>query len=196
DVVAQCIPPDVDHLVRVVRCWDAPAVGPIPGPGDAEVLQATTNERQHLALVEFRDDPQPAARDQRLELVLVARETEEPVLLRDPLWNRLVLRAAAGVELVGRIELFAADAVEALVPCSVDVACGCARAPEPRNGRLVATICAGTDEVVKCQLEGDVQAGELRRVRRQQLGGGGDFCPGRRPAFSTGVVVAPGATAP
>src|SRR5262249_4110369 len=148
------------------------AVGPLPGPRDAEVLQATTNERKHLARVEFREDAQPAARDQRLELVLVAGEAEEPVLLGDARWNRLVLGAAAAVELVDRVELLASDAVEALVPRPVEVAGGRAGAPEPRHGRLMARIGAGAEEVVKCQLKGDVQVGEVCRVPRNQRRGG------------------------
>ena len=147
DVVGQRVDPDVHHLAGVARHRDPPAARPRPRAGDGEVLQARLDEAQHLVAPRCRDDAQPAAGDQVVELVAVAREAEEAVLLLDQLRHRAVVGAAAVDQLVLVVELLAADAVEPAVATRVEVPRRRwpARAGAPLQ---VAGVDAGADEVV------------------------------------------------
>lgn len=49
DVVAQCVPPDVDHLAGVARHRDAPAPGALGGTGDGKVAQPGGGKRRPVA---------------------------------------------------------------------------------------------------------------------------------------------------
>src|SRR5260370_29641333 len=80
DVVAQRVPPDVDHLAGVTGHADAPAAGPGDRPGRAEVLQAAGDEAEHLVATAGRLDPELARADQVVQLTGVAGWREEPIL--------------------------------------------------------------------------------------------------------------------
>ncbi len=105
-------------------------------------------------------DAQPPAGDEVVQHLAVARQPEEPVLLRHQL--RLgVMLAQRLVDQFGRlIELFAADTVEAFVVLAVQVVG--AGVPEPLHAGAVSGIAAGADEVVERQ----------RQWTRQRLEGG------------------------
>src|ERR1022692_5133427 len=118
-VVAERVPPDVDHLARIPGHRDAPAPRAAGGPGDREVGQAAADEGQHLVAAPGGLDPEPASGDLVVQQPGIPRKPEEPVLLADPLRSRAVLRAAAAGELGRGVELLAADAVEPLVVLTV-----------------------------------------------------------------------------
>src|SRR4029077_12579954 len=90
---------------------------------DAEVLEAACDERTRLVEPETWQDEVWLRVVEREQLVLVGGETEEGVLLFDPLGLRLVDRAQpVGRQLVFGLERLAADAVEARVDVLIDVA--------------------------------------------------------------------------
>ena len=90
----------------------------------------------------------------RLEqLVGVARQTKEVVFLLDHFGWSAVLRAQAVAQLVGRKELFAADAVQAAIVAAIDVAAALARFPERSDAGQVARVDRGSDEVVVRDVE-------------------------------------------
>src|SRR6185312_1965083 len=149
DVVAERIVPDVDHLRGVAGNRDAPAVGALARPRDAEILQAAPDEAEYLVLACLRDDSQRIRGDQRLQLLGVAREAEEVVLLLHYLWRDVVNRAEAIYQLILAVEQLAADAVQPTIVALVDVAVARARLPQLVDAGHVARIGAGADEVVE-----------------------------------------------
>src|SRR6202034_876110 len=72
DVVAQGIPPDIDHLARITGHGDAPAAGASRGTRGAEVLEAAGDEAEYLIAPCRGLDPQPARADQVAQLAGVA----------------------------------------------------------------------------------------------------------------------------
>lgn len=72
-----------------------------------------------------------------------------------------------GALFVGRVELLAADAVEALVVPAVQV--GGAGPPEPFDAGPVPGVGAGTDEVIKGERERSRQPGELGGVAVDEI---------------------------
>src|SRR6202034_3393425 len=121
DVVAQGIPPDVDHLVGITGHGDAPATGARRGTRCAEVVEPAGDETEHLIAPRCGLDPEPARADQVAQLAGVAGEPEEPVLLRDPLRPGPVLRAQAVRQLGWPVKLLASHAVQAFVLLSVQI---------------------------------------------------------------------------
>ncbi len=112
------------------------------------------------------------ALDQLTQLVGVAREAEEVVLLLDQLWSGQMLRTEAVDQFIFGVELLAADAVQALVGARVDVAVAVARLPELGDALQVARLDAGADEVVEREVQRLAQGAVVRGVALDQLGGG------------------------
>lgn len=164
DVVGQGVPPDVDHLVGVARNGDPPAAGSRGRPGDTDVGQAGSDEREDLVAAFSGFDPDPPGLQRLQNLVGVAGEPKEPVVLGDRLGRRLVLRAHAVDEFICGVELFAARAVQAFVAASVEVALGDAGLPQPLDAAGMAGVAAGTDEVIERQRQRRTQCGETVRV--------------------------------
>src|SRR5262249_17823391 len=152
-VVAERVPPDVDHLARVVGDGNAPAPGPGRGPRRGEVLKPALDEAENLVAPGRGLDPEPAGADKPVELVGVPGQAEEPVPPRSPLRLGHGFWAPAAPQFGRLVELLAADAVQALVVLQVQVAARRARAPEPFHSGPVSRIAAGADEVVERQRE-------------------------------------------
>src|SRR5215813_2684834 len=112
-VVAECVPPDVDDLARVARHFDAPVTRSRDGPGRAEILEPPGDKGQHLVPAAGWLDPQLAGADQVMQLPGVTGEPEEPVLLGYLLDRYAVVRAVTIGQFGARVELLAADAVQA-----------------------------------------------------------------------------------
>ncbi len=99
-----------------------------------------------------------------LDPFLVAGQTEEPVLLGDELEGSLVFGTPSLVELPGRVEAFASHAVVTLVGLLVEVSVLERRVPEVVDGRNVAGVGAGADEVVEAEIERSAETLEPPRV--------------------------------
>ena len=112
-----------------------------------------------------------------------------------------MVRAAPGGQLRRRVELLAADAVQALVVPAVQVAAGRAGPPQAFHARPVPRVAAGADDVVDRQAQRPGQAGERGGVRVDELL---DANPGgkrgehvlERVVIGTGLEPDPLATAP
>ena len=118
-IVDERVRPDVGDLPLVPRQRDAPGLA---RAADREVAQPARDEAPHLVEPERRlHEVRPLVVELE-QLVLIRRETEEVVLLLDPLGLRVVERAHAVDELLLGLEGLAADAVEAGVDVLVDVA--------------------------------------------------------------------------
>ena len=168
DVVAERVPPDVDHLARVARHRDAPATGAFRRAGHRDVVEPAGEEREHLVAALGGLDAQPPGLDGLAQRCGIARQPEEPVLFGDPLGWRVVLRAAAAGELGLGVELLAAHAVAALVAAAVEVVR--AGVPEPLDACAVARVAAGVQHVVEVEVVGLVQRGEGSGVAVDELG--------------------------
>ena len=129
------------------------------------------DEAQHLVLARLRHDAQRVGLDQRGELVGVAREAEEVVLLLDHFGARQVLGAEAADQLILGVELLAADAVEPAIGFSCRYRRSRAGLPELAHARRVALLGAGADEVVGRCAPRLAQRRENIRVARDELGG-------------------------
>src|SRR5206468_12525328 len=118
-IIDERIDPHVDDLAVVPRDRDAPGMARAT---EAEVLQATLDERARLVVTEARQDkvrPRVVEVEQGL---LKGGELEEVVRLLDSLGHSPVNGALAVDQLGLRLELFTADAVETGVDVLVDVA--------------------------------------------------------------------------
>ena len=147
EVVGEGVEPDVDDLRRIVGHRNAPATGTTGRPRHTDVFESTADEREDLVTIRLRMDLQLTARDQPVEVALVAGQAKEPVRLGDALDRRSVLGAAhdvpgAGDQFAAVVEALAADAVLALVRSPVEVAVGGACPPQPFDRRTVAGIGA------------------------------------------------------
>src|SRR5258708_24296493 len=110
-----------------------------------------------------------------MQLARVAGEAEEPVLLGYPLHRRAVVRALAIGQLVLRVELLAADAVQTFVSSAVQVAAGLAGPPQPLDAGPVPRVAAGANEVVEAERQVLAQPGESAGVAVDQLPGADSF---------------------
>src|SRR5208282_2800789 len=146
DVVAERVPPDVDHLAGIAGDGYAPAAGPGRGARRAEVLEPARDEAEHLVAPPGGLDPEPARADQVVQLAGVPGQPEEPVLLRDGLRLGAVFRAPAARQVGRPVELLAAHAVPALVVLQVQIAAGRAGLPQLLPPGPVPRLVAGADE--------------------------------------------------
>src|SRR6185503_10413410 len=128
-------------------------------------------EREDLGSARFGLDAKLVSSNELFEPPLVAREPKEPVSFLDELRRRGVLRTQARDELLVRVKLLAADAVQAAVRLFVDVAGRGAASPELLDGDRMSRIAPRLDEAVELDAElrceraeaGGVVADELRR---------------------------------
>lgn len=122
DVVGESVEPDVGDLGRIVRDRDTPSMSALDATGDADVVEAPTEEREGLDTKRLRRDPKLVRLDQLEQLLGVVGEPEEPVRLGNGLGEGVVFRAAP-VDEIGRVvELFATDAVRPGVVAPVEIA--------------------------------------------------------------------------
>src|SRR5262245_11968120 len=169
DVVGERVEPDVDHLRRISRHLDAPALRTFPRARNADVVEPGLDEGQHFVPPVLGLDAQPTSLDQVEELVLIARQAEEPVALDDQLRRLVVLRAKAVMQVAGMDERLAARAVEPLVVALVEItACG-TRGPKALDAGTVSRIGARADEVVSRQLQQGGEIDEPLRLLRDEL---------------------------
>ena len=151
----------------------APADGLLQ-PRDREIAQAALDERAHLVAARLGLNGRRRLRVPLEQLRRVLRQSEEVVLLLDPLDRRPVnladLLAVLGVDVVLGLRRLAADAVHAVVLGLVDVAGRCQPLPHLGDRRLVARL-GRADEVVvrdpdarprRLELLGDAVAVRLR----------------------------------
>ena len=118
EVVDERVRPDVGDLVGVPGDGDPPRQ---PFAADREVLQPARDEGPRLVRPEGGQREVGALVVEGEQLLLVGRQTEEPVPLLDPLRLDVVLGALAVDELLFRLEGLAAHAVEPRVDALVDV---------------------------------------------------------------------------
>src|SRR4029078_8231296 len=110
-VIGQRIEPDVDPMLRIPRERDPPRPA---GAADAEVPQPFPEPAQPLVAEGLRLAEARVPLEQLLQLLLVARQGEEVVLLPQPLqFQRRVVRAVAVDELRIGLELVVARAIPA-----------------------------------------------------------------------------------
>ena len=143
-VVDERVGPDVGDLALVPRQRDAPGLA---RAADREVLEAAGDEAPRLVVAEVRQHEVRPLVVEREQPVLVRGESEEVVLLLDVLDAIAVLGALAVDELVFRLELLAADAVQAGVDVLVDIAVVVDALEEVTDERLVAVIRGSDVEV-------------------------------------------------
>ena len=143
-VVDQGVEPDVGDVLRVPGDRDAPADR---RPGDREVLEALTDEPQHLVAAGLGLDGVRVGLVVLQQPVAVAGELEEVVLLPHPLHRPAVDRAVAVGQLVFGVVGLAGHAVEALVGAELDVAVVVDLLEHLLHGPVVAGL-GRADEVV------------------------------------------------
>ena len=143
-VVDERVSPDVGDLALVPRQRDAPGLA---RAADREVLQATRDEAPRLVVAERRQHEVGPLVVEREQPLLIRGEPEEVVLLLDVLDTVSVLGALAVDELVLRLELLAADAVQAGVHVLVDVAVVVDPLDEVTHELLVAVVRRSDEEV-------------------------------------------------
>ena len=143
-VVDERISPDVGDLALVPRQRDAPGLA---RAADREVLQAPRDEAPRLVVAERRQHEVRPLVVEREQPLLIRGQPEEVVLLLDVLDAVSVLGALAVDELVLRLELLAADAVQAGVYVLVDVAVVVDPLEEVTDELLVAVIRRADVEV-------------------------------------------------
>ena len=146
DVVEQRVEPDVEDLVGIPRDRDPPLQ---PRARERDVLQPLGDERARLVAELAREDEVRVLRRELLELLLEAREAEEPVVLALAVERDLVDRARVVLArlLVG-LEVRAAGAVPALVGALVDVAVVVDALEDLLHALLVARVGRADEEVV------------------------------------------------
>ena len=148
DVVCQRVEPHVDDLLRVAGYWYSPTARTLGAARYGQVGQRIGEKRQDLVFPVRGADAQPVGLDQLDQLILIAAEPEEVVGFRHPLRRSQVFRADAVGELRRRIELFAANAIQSLIPRRVDVARVGARMPQLVDRWQMARIRTRADEIV------------------------------------------------
>src|SRR5258707_2939268 len=131
---------------------------------DTEVGEPAFDEAQHLVATLLGEDVDGSRFDELVQAILMSGETEEVVLLFDDLGRGPVDRAAAADQLVVRVELFAADAVEAAVAFAIDVAARGAGAPQLGHSARMTRVAAGLNVVVEAEVECAAQSPELGGV--------------------------------
>src|SRR5581483_8673993 len=139
--------PDVGDLALVPRQRDAPGLA---RAADAEVVETPGDEGARLVVaIGRKHEVRPLVEDLEQPL-LVCRQTEEVVLLLDPLRRDVVDRALAVDEVSLGVERLAADAVEAGVDVLVDVAVVVDSLQEAADELLVALVARPDEEVDRC----------------------------------------------
>jgi 3-oxoacyl-[acyl-carrier protein] reductase len=101
----------------------------------------------------LREHAQRPRRKQFGELIRIAGESEEVVLLFNDVGLDLVFRAATADQLVGRLEALAADTVEAAVGSLVEVAGRDAGRPEALCPFAVTPVRGGPDEIIMADVK-------------------------------------------
>ena len=144
DVIQQGVEPDPDRELRVERHPDAPF---LIVPRDVDVLQAALHQGEDFVAAALRLDEVGILLVETQQLVLELRQGEEMARLAAPNGRRLVDRAKAFVQVLLRLERFAAFAVPAFVGALVDVAVVEDLLDELLAAAMVARL-AGLDEVV------------------------------------------------
>ncbi len=157
DVVRKRIKPDIHDLIGIARHRHPPASGARLRSGDAEVRHAARDERLDLMVTRLRDHAQRPRRDQLAQLIRIAGEPEEVVLLFNDFELDLVFRAAPADQLLGRIEALAPNTVEAAVGSLVDVTGRGACRPEALGPVAVTRVRGRPDEIILA---------EVKRVRQ------------------------------
>src|ERR1700675_4864732 len=152
DVVRQRIKPDVDDLVGITRDRDPPASRASLRSREAEVRQAARDERLNFMVTRLRDHAQRPRREQLGELIRIAGEPEEVVLLFNDFGLDLVFAAAPADPLIGRIEALTAETVEAAVGSLVDVAGRNAGRPEPLCPVAVTPVRGRPNEIILAEV--------------------------------------------
>ena len=146
DVVQQRVEPHVEDLRVVPRHRHAPLQ---LGPCERNVLESLGDERPCLVEVALRHHEVGSVGVQLLELLLKARQREEPVLLLLARELDLVDRAAVAIEdLVLDLEVSAARAVPALVQPQVGVAVVVHRLQHLLDLALVLLVGGADEEVI------------------------------------------------
>jgi hypothetical protein len=159
-VVEQRVEPDVEDVLGVPRHGDAP--GELR-PRQRHVVETAGDERQRLVVALARLHEVGLVAEEALEIVLEAREPEEPVVLLLPEQRDLVDRArVVGADLVARLEVRAPGAVPALVGALVHVPVVVHALEDLLDADLVPLVRRPDEEVV-----GDV---EQRHERTEALG--------------------------
>ena len=149
DVVDERIHPDVDHARRVVGHRDAPQ---LPGAAHRDVFESRFDQSQNLVATNVRYGEVCVLRKVSTEGFLVFRQTEEIVLLAQPLRLGPVNRTQAVDEVLLLLERFAGDAVPPFVVSFVDVA----GLRHPPHELLYPGLVSGfgcPDEVVERDIE-------------------------------------------
>src|SRR5699024_9054319 len=120
--------------------------------GNAEILQALLDERDHLVLAALRLDEAGLILIELEQPVRILRKAEEIGLLLGPLHLAAAVGALAVLELRLRPEGLAWRTVPALVLALVDVAAVIQRAEDLLHGLHVVVVC-GADETVVADVE-------------------------------------------
>ena len=149
EVVDQRIDPHVDHARRIVGHGNAPR---LPGTADRNILEAAFNQSQNLVGPDVGNEKLRTPFEVIAKPLGVFGQSEEIVLLSNPLWLRPMNRTQAVNEILLLLEGLARLAVPAFVIALEDVARRRHPAHELLNARLVARLCRA-DEIV----EGNVQ---------------------------------------
>ena len=143
-IVDERVRPDVGDLPLVPRQGNAPGLA---RAADREVAEPARDEALHLVEPKRRLHEVRALGVELQQLVLIGRETEEVVLLLDPLGLRVVEGAQSVDQLLLGLEGFAADAVEAGVHVFVHIAVVVDPLQELADEPLVALVARPNEKV-------------------------------------------------
>ena len=158
DVVGQCVHPHIHNVLRVKVHRDAPGEA---CPGDAQILKALLDERDHLVFAAFGLDELRMLLIQLQNAVGIFGETEEIRFLLGPLDLTAAVRAFAVLQLRFGPEGLAGGAVPAVVFSLVDIAAIVQLAEDLLHG-LDVIVVRGADEAVVADVQ---QLPQLLEVR-------------------------------
>lgn len=170
-VAGERVEPDVDDLRSIARHRDAPVARALSAARHAQVLQPACDEAGHFVVALGGHDAQPLGFQEVSQLVCVARQAKEPVLLAD-LLQGLAVHAAAAADGVGFLqERLAAGAVASRILARVQIAVRGAAPPQlPHRGR-VTRVARGVQVVVQRDVQRVAQPPERCAVLAHQLQG-------------------------
>jgi len=157
DVVDEGVEPDVHDALRVEWQRDTPG---LPRAADGDVVEAALDHVENLVAPDLGLERLGVPRVVIEQRLLVLRQAEEVVLLRDPVGLRAVHGAQALDEILFLLEGLAGIAVPALVMPFVDVSRRLDALDQRGHAGTVALL-RGPDEVVERHVEALPHLAEL-----------------------------------